>query len=96
MLNDAERRVLRDIEVEMSLGDPKLAAALASHGTERARNWTRFGHDLVMVVAALLAVICMALSGSGGAPGGFAAMGFAVLVGALRLRRFPRGRRDSA
>jgi hypothetical protein len=51
-------------------------------------RWARRGYNTVIVLAALEAVLCLALSASGAVLSGLAALTLAVVTGLLRRRRF--------
>jgi peptidoglycan/LPS O-acetylase OafA/YrhL len=89
VLNDFERRTLSEIERRITAGDPGLAAALTRDGSDRRSRWTQRAYTVVGLVAAVAAVLCLALSGTGSGGAGLVAGLFAVLVFAVRRRRFP-------
>jgi hypothetical protein len=85
MLSARERQVLCEIEQRLSSEDPRLAALLARDMSPRPPGLTRCAHDVTVVVAALLATLCMALSAPGA---GLVAALFACAVFAIRRARF--------
>ena len=85
MLSARERQVLWEIEQRLSSEDPGLAALLARDMSPRPPRLTRCAHDVTVVVAALLATLCMALSAPGA---GLVAALFACAVFAIRRARF--------
>ena len=88
MLSERERQALVEIEQSIAASDPRLAAMLStSRGRQRERvAWSRLAHDLVMTLAIVSAVLCVAL-GEGSA--GMVAAIFAVVVLMARRVKFP-------
>jgi hypothetical protein len=89
VLSDAERRVLAHVEARLSDDDPELAVALLRMRPPRGLSWIRIGYDLVVIVAALEAMVCLLLYHSGSGPAGLLAAGIAALTAVLRGHRFP-------
>jgi Protein of unknown function (DUF3040) len=85
MLNEHERRALREIELTVASDDPALAA-LFSPRSDRARYWQRLAYDLVAALSIVLGLVCIPLGQVGA---GFVALVFAALVISIRRRRFP-------
>jgi hypothetical protein len=89
VLSDFERHTLRNIQEQISAQDPELAEALANHaarsGPERR---LRLGYDIVIGLALLSGIICLALAGTGAGPAGAGALLFATVTYAIRRRRF--------
>lgn len=81
MLSDWERRALGEIARHLTEEDPAFAAAMSP-----ARPLSRYTHDVIVVIAALLATVCLALTSVG--PGLVAAL-FAATVFVVRRVRFP-------
>ncbi|GEL17095.1 hypothetical protein PA7_09320 [Pseudonocardia asaccharolytica DSM 44247 = NBRC 16224] len=90
MLSRWERQSLQEIEQHLQAEDPRLAVMLERAKSARTRRWLRRGYDAVVVLAVLLAGLCLALGEVGS---GFAAGAVAVLVFHWRRRRFPLRRR---
>jgi hypothetical protein len=89
VLSDAERRALRDIEIELLLEDPPLAVALARHRLSWAWPRTRLAYDVVLAVSAAAAILCLVLADAGGIQGGLTSLAFAIVTFAIRVWRFP-------
>jgi hypothetical protein len=85
MLSARERQVLCEIEQRLSSEDPGLAALLVGDMSPRPPRLTRCAHDVTVVVAALLATLCTALSAPGA---GLVAALFACSVFAIRRAQF--------
>jgi Protein of unknown function (DUF3040) len=64
MLSERERQALDAIEQRIAADDPRFAA-LMHRLPGRAGRWTRCAHDVVVVVAALSAALCLLLSSPG-------------------------------
>lgn len=93
MLSDGERQVLAYVEARLCADDPQLAVALLRMRPPGGPHWTRIGYDLVVIVAALEAGVCLLLYHTGSGPAGMLAAGFATFTAALRARRFALPRR---
>jgi hypothetical protein len=89
VLSDAERRVLAHLEARLSDDDPELAVALLRMRPPRGLPRIRIGYDLVVIIAALEAMVCLLLYQTGSGPAGLLAAGFAALTAVLRDHRFP-------
>jgi hypothetical protein len=81
MLSNWERRALEDIARHLAEEDPAFAAAMS-----RAFPLSKHTHDVTVVIAALLATLCLALTAVG--PGLVAAL-FAATVFLVRRVQFP-------
>jgi hypothetical protein len=88
VLSDAERQVLAHMQAQLCTEDPQLAVALLRMRPPRGLHWTRIGYNLVVIVAALEAAVCLPLYHTGSGPAGLIAAGFAALTAALREHRF--------
>jgi O-antigen ligase len=86
MLSERERRTFEEIERQIVDADPRFAASMQRLLSGRAERWACRGYDTIIVVAALSAVLCLALS-SGGA--GLVALVLAAVTFYLRPRRGP-------
>lgn len=84
-MSEREAHALRQIEQQLSSDDPKLVALMARKLPARPWLVRRFVQNLIIVVAALLATLCIALGDVGA---GLAAALFACVV--LVLRRSSR------
>jgi Protein of unknown function (DUF3040) len=93
VLSDAERRVLAHVEARLSGDDPELAVALLRMRPPRGRCWIRVGYNLVVIIAALEAMVCLLLYPTGSGPAGLLAAGFAAFTVVLRDHRYPLTRR---
>lgn len=93
MLSEREARSLREIEQHLTQDDMRFAALMNRPVFDRRERRTRWAYDTVVVLAALAAVLCMVLAGSGTFGAGMAAMGFAVVTAYVRVRRFPLHRK---
>ncbi|WP_028921972.1 DUF3040 domain-containing protein [Pseudonocardia acaciae] len=87
MLSERERRVLRDIERRISTEDRRFAEAMRR--PLPGRSWMRRVYDVTIVVAAALAVLCLALAPVGAFGAGLVAAGLAVGAFYLRRQHFP-------
>lgn len=90
MLSEHHRRALQDIEQRLEREDAAFAATL--RGQEGVELWARRRHDATIAVATLLAIVCLALPGAGGS--GLVAAALAIIVFAVRRKRFTRPRRS--
>jgi hypothetical protein len=61
MLSEPERQALREIERELSAEAPELAARMVKNLPRRPSRADRLAHDVVAVLAAVLAILCFAL-----------------------------------
>jgi uncharacterized protein (TIGR03382 family) len=86
MLSERDRRTLHEMELHLLGEDPRLGTAMQQHA--RADRWARRGYDATIVVAGVLALTCLLLSGVGGGGAGLVAAILAVVVWVLRRRRF--------
>ena len=84
MLNEHERRALREIELTVVSDDPALAALFNPRST-RSFRWQRLAYDLVAAMSIVLALVCIPLGQIGP---GVGVLVFAALVIALRRLRF--------
>jgi hypothetical protein len=89
VLSDGERQALLDIEIEFLLDEPSLAIALATHRVGGPGRRTRRAYDVVALIAAGAATLCLAFCETGGTEGGVAAAAFAIATWGVRLWRFP-------
>ncbi|MFC4948304.1 DUF3040 domain-containing protein [Pseudonocardia sp. GCM10023141] len=64
MLSEQDRRTLREIELQLER-DTTLATTMQRQA--RAERWARRRHDLTVVVAGVLATVCLFLPGAAGA-----------------------------
>jgi hypothetical protein len=88
VLSDNERRVLAHVQAQLCADAPELAVALLRMRPPRGPHWTRIGYNLVVIVAALEAAVCLPLYHTGSGPAGLLAAGFAALTAAVREHRF--------
>jgi hypothetical protein len=86
MLSEWERRALQEIEQQISEETPWFEASLQRLLSDRAHKWVRRGYDTIIMVGALSAVLCLALSLVGA---GVLATLLAAVTLYLRRRRFP-------
>lgn len=89
MLSDRERQALLDIEIEFLIEEPSLVTALAQHRVTGSDVNVRRAYDAVALIAAAASTLCLALSETGGTPGGVTAAVFAAITWGIRIRRFP-------
>lgn len=89
MLSEREARSLRDIEQRLTRDDERFAALMDTSAFDRRERRMRHGYDVVLALAVLAAMICVALAGDGSLSAGMLALGFALATGYLRIRRFP-------
>ena len=87
MLSERERQALAEIECQFAQDAPQLAAVMGV-APDCAVRWTRHCYSGVVIVAAVLAVVCLALYQDGSAGAGVVAACFAVLAFWQRRRRF--------
>jgi len=90
VLSEDDSHKLRAISVDLSTGDHRFARRMSrlDPGARIGERWAHRGYNTVVVLAALEAVLCLALSASGTALSGLAALSLAVLTELLRRRRF--------
>ena len=81
MLSEREAQALRRIEQQLSADDPELAVLMTRTLPLRPSRTRRLVHNLVIGVALVLALLCMALGDVGA---GLLAASFAGVVLALR------------
>ena len=86
MLSEWERQALQEIEQQICRETPWFEASMQRLLSDRAHNWARRGYDTIIMVAALSAVLCCALSSVGA---GALATLLAAVTFSLRRRRFP-------
>jgi hypothetical protein len=86
MLSEWERQALQEIEQQISRETPWFEASMQRLLSDRAHKSARRGHDTIITVAALSAVLCFALSSVGA---GVPATLLAAVTFYLRRRRFP-------
>lgn len=90
MLNERDRRTLNEIELHLAGEDPWLASVMQL--PTRSERWLRRGYDATIVLASVLALTCLFLSGVGGAGAGVVAAILALAMFGLRRRRFSSAR----
>lgn len=93
MLSERDRRTLRNIEQQILDEDQQFAATMSRPLTDRVYRWTRYGYDVTIALASLLAVTCLLLAPVGAGGAGVVAALFALGTCYLRVQRFPRRRR---
>lgn len=86
MLSEPERCTFREIERRLVGEDPRFAASMRRLLSGRTEWWVCLGYELIIVVAALTAVLCLGLAAGGPA---LVAIALAGATFQLRARRGP-------
>lgn len=89
MLSERDTRSLRDIEQRLMHEDARFAAVMNTPVFDRRERRTRYAYDIVIGLAAVAAVICVALAGTGTFGASVTALGLAAATAYLRIQRFP-------
>jgi len=88
MLSEPERQALREIERELSAEAPELAVRLVKDLPRQPSHAVRLAHDVVAVLAVVLAILCFALDVF---VAGMVSALFAMDVLLVRYLRFSQG-----
>lgn len=96
MLSERDLRTLRDIEQQPAAEDRQFAAVMSRPMTDRTYRRARLCHDIVIVLALVLAVVCFALYANHTLDAAIASTLLAATTISLRSRRFPYRQRGGS